>query len=303
MNHQCFDHRGDAGTARIIRDPGAKHNKEFCLMNIKKYKGFTLIELLVVIAIIALLVSILLPSLNRARELAKRALCSANLDGIGTATEMYRTEHDTAPMLVSGEGISSADDAVLSTETDVDDPWDLLDESDPEETAINPIENMNLLIDGDAVSFKMFRCPSVSTDVADRGDKKYGFLVDDAVYVDYGYHYSFPQYLDGSDIKTNPAKLSGSAPGALAVMADQPGDDTGNDFGEGDDDDKNEGDGYNHGDQGVNVLYAGGNVAFSKTIKAGIDDDNIYTAEGGGGFPEDKKDTVILEPNPDGGDD
>ncbi len=264
-------------------------------MNIKKYKGFTLIELLVVIAIIALLVSILLPSLNRARELAKRALCSANLDGIGTASEMYRTEHDTAPLLVTGEGISDVGDATLSDVDSVENPMDLV--NDDVEEPINPIENMNLLIDGDAVSFKMFRCPSVSSDVADRGDKEYGFYVDDQKYVDYGYHYSFPYYDDGGDLKNNPAKLSGSAPGSLAVMADQPGDSL-EDFS--DEDDGNEGDGYNHGDQGINVLYAGGNVAFSKTVKAGINDDNIYTAGGedgeGAGFPEDKDDSVILEP-------
>ena len=54
--------------------------------------GFTLIELLVVVSIIALLVSILLPSLARARELAKRAVCSANLRSLGTASHMYATE-------------------------------------------------------------------------------------------------------------------------------------------------------------------------------------------------------------------
>jgi len=55
-------------------------------------KGFTLIELLVVIAIIALLVSILLPSLNRAKELAKRSSCSVNQKGIINALVMYSNE-------------------------------------------------------------------------------------------------------------------------------------------------------------------------------------------------------------------
>ncbi len=54
--------------------------------------GFTLVELLVVIAIIALLVSILLPSLTRAREFARSAVCRAHLKGAGTAMNMYASE-------------------------------------------------------------------------------------------------------------------------------------------------------------------------------------------------------------------
>ena len=54
-----------------------------------KSRGFTLIELLAVIAIISVLVSILLPSLNRAKKLAMRVTCGSNLHGVNMAYGLY----------------------------------------------------------------------------------------------------------------------------------------------------------------------------------------------------------------------
>jgi prepilin-type N-terminal cleavage/methylation domain-containing protein len=74
---------------RILRQPTGKK------------AGFTLVELLVVIAIIALLMAILIPALNRAREQGKRVVCLSNLRQLMLAWILYADDNDD--LIINGD--------------------------------------------------------------------------------------------------------------------------------------------------------------------------------------------------------
>jgi prepilin-type N-terminal cleavage/methylation domain-containing protein len=62
-------------------------------MSTRRPRAFTLVELLVVIGIIAVLVGLLMPTLTRARERARRTVCMSNLRQIGQAIHLYANEN------------------------------------------------------------------------------------------------------------------------------------------------------------------------------------------------------------------
>lgn len=268
--------------------------------------GFSLTELFVVLVIILLIIAILLPSLARARELAKRQVCASNLKGLGMACKIYAT-NDRNQWPTPGFSESSAEKEggfrYLATGRDAKAPVSVgyLREhaTQPDREGPNPLGSTEAGVtrafwmiyrEGMAMP-KQFICPS-SRDVPDPTEDAAPFhdFVDKAN-ISYGYRVPYgprktrltedsdPRLVviaDSSPFYLDPGpRFSWTPPKAAAPVRW--------------DDDPAAWRSYNSGNhggggngEGQNVLFLDGHVSFERTPLAGIERDNIYTVMGPG---------------------